>query len=32
MTEEDRKGWVNDLRGFAKWMEWRAAEEAEVQP
>lgn len=27
ITEEDRKSWVTDLRGMAKVMEWRQAEE-----
>ncbi len=26
ITEEDRKGWVTDLRGAAKHLEWRAEE------
>lgn len=29
ITEEDRKGWISDLRGMAKQMEWRQAEEGE---
>ena len=31
ITFEDRKGWVSDLRGFAKTMERAAAERKENQ-
>lgn len=30
ITTEDRKGWVTDLRGFAKSMEWAAQDAAEI--
>jgi len=35
MTDEDRKGWASDLRGFAKWIEWRFEDNfpsAAIQP
>ena len=29
ITAEDRKGWINDLRGLAKRLEWLATEAKE---
>lgn len=31
ITEEDRRGWISDLRGFAKMIERRTEEKTEIE-